>query len=334
MNKSILKPIAALILGTSLTACISTDDDDNSVNMPTANAGSDQIVDSGTVVTLSGTGSDSDGQIVSYNWSQLDGTTVQISGSDSATASIQTPVSDSSVSYTFRLTVRDNDGNTEYDDVVITVNGTIPSTNILGSWGAMDSENGVVITFLSNSTFVFSQHNATPDDSGQTGVEVGTYTWDSDNGAFNAVVSVDTNGEWGFSHPSPTLITVSGNSMDITYPGDEPRTIDKVSSSTGSVIGAWGGMDSESGVVITFLNNSTFVFSQHNSTPDDSGQTGIEVGTYSWDSANGAFNAIVNVDTNGEWGFSHPSPSLITVSGSSMDITYPGDEPRAIGLID
>ena len=40
---------------------------------PTVNAGADQIVDEGATVDLAGTGTDSDGNIVSYRWRQDSG---------------------------------------------------------------------------------------------------------------------------------------------------------------------------------------------------------------------------------------------------------------------
>jgi hypothetical protein len=86
---------------------------------PTANAGSDQTVTAGTVVTLNGSGSsDSDGTIVSYAWTQTGGTSVTLSGSGTnrtftpATAGVRT----------FQLQVTDDDGATGTDSVTVTVN--------------------------------------------------------------------------------------------------------------------------------------------------------------------------------------------------------------------
>ena len=56
--------------------------------LPTAAAGPDQVVDEQAVVTLdSGASGDADGRIVSYNWTQLSGTAVSLSGPGAAVAS-------------------------------------------------------------------------------------------------------------------------------------------------------------------------------------------------------------------------------------------------------
>ena len=58
---------------------------------PTANAGVDQTVVSGTAVALNGSGSDSDGTIVSYSWQQISGPTVTLNNANTANASFSAP---------------------------------------------------------------------------------------------------------------------------------------------------------------------------------------------------------------------------------------------------
>ena len=87
--------------------------------LPVADAGMDQSVDAGTVVTLSGTANDSDGTIASYAWTQTGGTVVALSGDDSDTATFTAP--NVSETLTFRLTVTDNQGATASDEVSVTV---------------------------------------------------------------------------------------------------------------------------------------------------------------------------------------------------------------------
>ncbi len=94
-----------------------------SVNQaPTADAGGDQSVSDGATVTLSGDGSDADGQVTAYQWTQISGTTVALSGATNATAGFTAPSVSSSETLTFRLTVTDNDSATATDDISIRVN--------------------------------------------------------------------------------------------------------------------------------------------------------------------------------------------------------------------
>src|SRR5262249_39112422 len=85
---------------------------------PTANAGADKTIPlPSNRVTLSGSGSDSDGTISSYAWSKLTGpSTFTINAPSAASTTVSNLVQGS---YTFRLTVTDNAGATGTDDVIV-----------------------------------------------------------------------------------------------------------------------------------------------------------------------------------------------------------------------
>lgn len=91
---------------------------------PAANAGVDQTImlPLGTV-SLTGSGSDSDGTIASYAWSQVSGASATITSPTSQNTTI-TGLATAGPKV-FRLTVTDNLGATGTDDVTITVNQNI-----------------------------------------------------------------------------------------------------------------------------------------------------------------------------------------------------------------
>ena len=89
-------------------------------NAPTARAGGDRTVEPGSTVTLSGSGTDSDGTIASYAWSQISGTNVTLNNANTARASFTAPDTAGTV-LEFRLTVTDDAGATGTDEVTITV---------------------------------------------------------------------------------------------------------------------------------------------------------------------------------------------------------------------
>jgi hypothetical protein len=88
--------------------------------MITLTAMSQTTVPVATQVTLVGSGSDTDGTIVSYSWKQISG---PASPTIVSPTSATTVVKDYSVPgiYIYRLTVTDNDGATASDDTQVTV---------------------------------------------------------------------------------------------------------------------------------------------------------------------------------------------------------------------
>jgi VCBS repeat-containing protein len=86
---------------------------------PTANAGADQTVRLGSLVTLDGTGSsDPDNDSLSYSWTQTGGPSVNLTGGNTATPSF-TPTVEGI--YTFSLVVNDGEVSSLADSVTITV---------------------------------------------------------------------------------------------------------------------------------------------------------------------------------------------------------------------
>jgi hypothetical protein len=114
---------------------------------PTANAGTDQVLPYGiTSTTLNGTGSDIDGTVAGYAWSQTAGAGgVTINPQTSASTGTTNISGLASGSYTFKLTVTDNLGATGTGSVNVTVNsagivwsatgnaGTVDGTNFIGT---------------------------------------------------------------------------------------------------------------------------------------------------------------------------------------------------------
>ncbi len=101
---------------------------------PTANAGTDKTITlPANTASLSGSGSDSDGTIVSYNWTKISGpTSFKIVSATSATTDVTNLVQGT---YVFELTVTDNKGAVGKATVNVTVNAAanIPPTANAGT---------------------------------------------------------------------------------------------------------------------------------------------------------------------------------------------------------
>jgi hypothetical protein len=90
---------------------------------PVANAGADQVVNEGILVTLNGSNSsDPDGSIRSYLWTRTAGPSVTLSSSTSAQPTFTAPnVGTTGASLTFQLTVTDNGGLQATDSCIVNV---------------------------------------------------------------------------------------------------------------------------------------------------------------------------------------------------------------------
>lgn len=84
-----------------------------------ADAGPDQSVASGALVTLDG--SDSTGNIDSYAWAQEGGTAVSLVNANRAVATFNAPFTASAVTLSFKLTVVDTAQHADTDSINVTV---------------------------------------------------------------------------------------------------------------------------------------------------------------------------------------------------------------------
>ncbi len=97
---------------------------------PVANAGSDRTVQEGNNVVITGSGSDPDGSVEGWSWAQISGTNVNLTGANSQQVQFTAPNSAGDIR--LRLTVTDNEGATDTDDVVITVEAVPEPDNTTG----------------------------------------------------------------------------------------------------------------------------------------------------------------------------------------------------------
>src|SRR5262245_19138917 len=110
-----------LILSFSIVFLACSRPDDVVLNqVPVANAGPSQTITPPTTLNLTGTGTDADGQIVAYLWSQVAGPVPAIfANAGAASTSVSGTVAGN---YIFQLMVTDNDGATGVDTVSVKIN--------------------------------------------------------------------------------------------------------------------------------------------------------------------------------------------------------------------
>ncbi|HEY6234519.1 MAG TPA: hypothetical protein VIW69_05340, partial [Candidatus Elarobacter sp.] len=116
---------------------------------PVANAGADQTVNAGQSVTLAGSGTDADGTVVSYAWTQIAGAAVTLTNPNTATASFTAPNVTTQTTFGFQLTVTDDRGATGSAVTSVTVKPKPPNQPPTANAGADQSVNeGAPVTLV------------------------------------------------------------------------------------------------------------------------------------------------------------------------------------------
>jgi hypothetical protein len=220
--------------------------------------------------------------------------------------------------------------------------------SIVGAWygGDTTKEGSGVTVFFANGTFYYIENvDRTEAPNGYPGFERGTYTWNAATGALALHILQDNNGNTGIGGadgiPGITA-TISGNTLTLRAPFAEGLVGTRVTGAS-PIVGAWSFGDAhiaDGSAVIIFLPNGVYFMAQDgDSTPgtgDPSGHDGIEIGTYSWNPATGVLTSSRTpapyIDTNGEWGLSHISPTStfkVSADGASL-VVYDGTEATSL----
>ena len=171
---------------------------------PTANAGPDQTVDEGAVVTLDGTGStDPDSPNLTYSWALTShvGPPIVLSSSAAAKPTFQTT---DDGTYAFTLTVSDGTS-TDTDDVTVTVRNKVP---VLSAQAAPAYAGGVALVTTSFT------------DAGILDTHGGTVNWG--DGSATQAVPVDAQGTgWGTLVASHVYANAGSFTVTITITDDD-----------------------------------------------------------------------------------------------------------------
>lgn len=170
---------------------------------PTANAGADQTVIQGTDVAMAGSGTDPDGGNLTYQWTQLSGPAVELTGDNTANASFTAPVA-AGQDLVFQLTTRNAGGLTGTDTITISVVAGITGisaqqlTSTGGSLaGHTDPANGNGVVSPLN---VYEGRQVALQGTANATLGVPSYQWTQISGLAVALNSADT-ANAGFTAP-------------------------------------------------------------------------------------------------------------------------------------
>lgn len=185
---------------------------------------------------------------------------------------------------------------------------------LAGTWHiAPSASEDIVFRFDANGHY-FMGEAAPADDDGQSGIERGRIDWSPLTGIISAAdISIDTNGEWGLSHPYDEVLSLAfdGDALVVTvketgFP-DEVLRFSRVQPASTGIVGTWGLYDGTSFATqqFVFLSNGKYfmldpVGDDDYAEPDDPkcGDAGFEQGSYGLMNGVLSFSGIV-YDSNG-----------------------------------
>ena len=207
---------------------------------PTANAGQNQSVIFGSLVTLNGSASaDPDGTIESYQWSQTAGTSVELSSMTEAVVTFTAPSSQDSLSFT--LTVTDNEGATSSATAFVKTVQGIANTVFFSEWAEGTSFNKYIEIYngtgedIDLSTYKVSSCSNGCDTEGE---------WDyPDQVVFDVGTMVAAGDVFVIAHPSadPSILGQADN-ISFSYMSNGNDAVGLVSTATGFIVDLIGDM--------------------------------------------------------------------------------------------
>ena len=308
---------------------------------PVANAGVDQSIILPTdSVTLSGTGSDADGIVVSYSWTKISGPSSFNILNSTYPATIVTGLTKGV--YRFRLKVTDNSGATGTSVVQVTVNAaanvppvadaggnqviTLPVDSINLSGSGTDSD-GTVVSYLwteISGPSSFNISNASSPGTSVTGLVQGVYQFelqvtDNDGAIGTSIMQVTVN-----AVPNIPPVANAGADQTITLPVNNVTLSGSGSDVDGTVVSyLWTKISGPSSGTIINTNSATTsvtalvqgVYQFQLQATDNSGATGADI-------VQVIVNAAVNIPPVANAGVNQVITlpvNSVTLSGSGSD---------------
>ena len=114
-------------------------------------------------------------------------------------------------------------------------------------------------------------------------------------------------------------------------PADSPKALTGAKATTAATLkGVWGGADANGALIFRFGDNGEFLMADV-SAPGGGGRPGLEKGWLDFDPATGQGGRLLEIDSNGEWGTSHPQPGegLTSITDTAINFTG-GSIPRFV----
>ncbi|HSX86117.1 MAG TPA: hypothetical protein VLE50_11965 [Cellvibrio sp.] len=184
----------------------------------------------------------------------------------------------------------------------------VKAGSLAGTWYTEGDNYRYALFVLDSSHYAAVDYDASVTEG--IALETGTYAWNQETGVVTLSGVQKTESGLDAVPPMATgnILEVDGDTMTLTD-GDETFVLHRLEASAEKPLkGGWS--VSEEGSLVVFALTDTHYLMGQQSVADDSGEPGAEVGTYEHNVETGAVKVSTIVDTNGQWGISHPCAIL------------------------
>lgn len=202
--------------------------------------------------------------------------------------------------------------------------------DIAGTWEIGRTEStAVILHILPTGQYAIGEADIT-DETGHAGIEMGRLNWNSIDSTLMPLISEDTNGDYGLSHPDNNghfRLNYNGTNLVLTDVGSNSiYTFNKVKQSTG-LVGTWQLNQTH---LFAFFDTG-FYFFLDTEGGDECGRPGIEYGKYSL-TGNTLSATEILYDTNDCGGLHDPWDNskvnaTYSISGTSLTLHPQGEDP-------
>ena len=199
--------------------------------------------------------------------------------------------------------------------------------DIAGTWEiGRTNTSAVLLHILPDGRYALGEADVA-DETGKSGIETGRLNWNPLTSALSPVISVDTNGDYGLSHPDNDghhRLSYNGTDLVLTDVGSNSTYIlTKVKQSSG-LVGTWQFNQTH---LFAFFDTGFYFLLD---TEGDCDNPGIEYGKYSITSNTLAVTEVL-YDTNGCGGLHDTSDSAkvnatYSISGTSLTLHPQGED--------
>ena len=191
-------------------------------------------------------------------------------------------------------------------------------SQVAGTWVVRNDDGTIVIRIDNEGNYLMGE-TGEGEEEGYPGVEAGSLSWDPTTREATATVTVDSNGDWGLSHPQegePFLIAFDGTQLYMGEAADPAGAIylDRITGGTSPLQGVWvvaAGADTREALdeieVVTPapIISFTFAFSAQNTVmmmdpigDDECASEGLEAAAFTYADNMLTLGTVVH-DTNG-----------------------------------